>query len=240
MVAERASASGEPVASAAVRDARVAREISTAPVVRAPLPIVPTETSIRVSREATSSATRPPAELFSRAVVTRRPPPPAPVRFRDKERLIRENRGAPLVPAEASRLATEGRVELAPRDARGADPAPVPVTREAPPRRSRSEIPATAGREQPSTPPARAASPHGDLPPAPHGAARRAEPARAQRQAAEAIRPARPEARDADERKKAAEKAKAAKDRKKVKPPRSVDRWGVAGRWERVPEGRRR
>jgi len=255
MVAERAFVSGEPVPSAVVRDARVAREISTAPVVRGPLPIVPTESSIRVSR-GTASAPRPPAELLSRAVVTRRAPPPAPPRFREKERLIRENRGAPLVPAEASRLATEGRtirptrpvlaregrVELAPKDARGADPVPVPVTREAPPRRSRNENPARAGRERPSAPPD--AAPRRELSRAPAEPERRdaearsraadarnrqrAEEARVPPRAAEAKRPARPEARAREtvEKQKAAEKAKPAKGGKKAKPkpPKSEER----------------
>ena len=241
--------SGQPVARNVVRDARVEREIATAPVLRGPIPILPTESSIRVSSGAESSAARPPAEALERPVVTRRAPPPAPPRFREKEKLIRENRGAPLMTADAQRLSTdgrtirptrpvlarEGRVELAPKDARGADPAPVPVTRDAPPRRSRGE--ARVPSERSPAGPGSAAAPRRDEAPGPDERAQQAENERRRQEAeaarnrqrseqarvrpgAEGPRPARPDARarPADEKKAAAEKAKSAKERKKGRP----------------------
>ena len=58
--------SGRPVATNTIRDARVVREISAAPVVRGPLPVVPVASSIRVSTKSTGSAPRPPAAAMSR------------------------------------------------------------------------------------------------------------------------------------------------------------------------------
>jgi len=146
--------SGAPVASNTVRDATVVRAISAAPVVRGPLPVVPVASSIRVSERA-GPAPRPPAVALTRAVVTRLAPAPAPAPFREKANLIRENRGAPVDPAQAARLspATKtiqptrsvvvepGRVTLAPRKAQASIPAPVPVTREAAPGQARREAP---------------------------------------------------------------------------------------------------
>ncbi len=139
--------SGAPVGRNLIRDARAVREISAAPVVRGPISVVPLASSIRVSTERTGPAQRPPAAALNRAVVTRRAPPPAPAPFREKEKVIRENRGAPVAPAEDVRLPGRtratlptrpvfvegGQVKLAPKDARGGVPAPVPVTREARP-----------------------------------------------------------------------------------------------------------
>lgn len=241
MVAESAFVSGEPLARHVVRDVRAVREISAAPVLRGLLPIVPTPSSIRVSGQA-AAATRPPAELLERAVVTRRAPPPAPARFREKERLIRENRGAPLAPAEASRLAAEGRsirptrsvlagegrVELAPRNARAAAPAPVRATGEAETRR-RAEDARNRPRAEEARARQRAENENRQRQELEASRSRqRAVEARARPQAAERDRPTRPEARarEADERSEAAEKAKAAKDRRKEKPkpPKSEER----------------
>jgi hypothetical protein len=154
--------SGAPVTRNMIRDARVVREVSAAPVVRGPLQVVPLASSIRVSERA-GSAPRPPAAALTRAVVTRLAPPPAPVSFRQKENLIRENRGAPVQAAEAARLAPAsqanrptrsvvvepGRVTLAPKNAGGGGPAPVPVTRQAVPGQARREAPPAGMREQP-------------------------------------------------------------------------------------------
>lgn len=134
--------SGAPVMANVIRDARTMREISAAPVVRGPIEVVPIASSIRVSGERGSSAQRPPAEALTREVVTRMAPPSAPALFRDKASFIRENRGAPVDPAEAARLPGEnrairptrsvavegGRVTLAPKDAGSVGPAPVPVS----------------------------------------------------------------------------------------------------------------
>jgi hypothetical protein len=230
MVHHRTFVSGDPVETSFIRDARVEREIATAPVVRGPIAIAPTELSIRVSREG-ASAPRPPARTLQRAVVTRRAPPPAPARFRATRGLIRENRGVPLTPADALRVSTEGlaivptrpviarggRVELAPKNARGAGPAPVAVTGHTSPGRARREV-RPAERERTSAGPGRAPTPRTKVPPERAEAARRSQGAERQMKA-EGARQARPEARarQADEKRKAAEKAKPAKDRKKEK-----------------------
>jgi hypothetical protein len=149
--------SGAPVATNTIRDARVLREISAAPVVRGPLPVVPVASSIRVSTKSAGSAPRPPAAALTRAVVTRLAPAPAPAPFREKANLIRENRGAPVDPAQAARLSPvsrairptrsvvvePGRVTLTPKKAQGAHPAPVPVTREVTPGQARPQQDAT-------------------------------------------------------------------------------------------------
>jgi len=145
--------SGAQVGRSMIGDARTLREMHAAPVVRGPLHVVPLASSIRVSTEGAGSAPRPPEAGLSRVVVTRRAPPPAPALFRDKESLIRENRGAPVTPAEAARFPVEGRtirptrsvavdgarLTLAPKNAQGVGPKPVPVTRDLPPGRARRE-----------------------------------------------------------------------------------------------------
>ena len=145
--------SGAPVGSNVIRDPRTMREISAAPVVQGPIQVVPLPSSIRPSTQSAASAPRPPAATLNRAVVTRLAPPPAPPLFRDKASLIRENRGAPVAPAEAARLPLEnrasrptrsvvvegGRVALKPKNAQGAGPAPVPVTRVPPPGQTRHQ-----------------------------------------------------------------------------------------------------
>ncbi|MGE5276095.1 MAG: DUF6600 domain-containing protein [Acidobacteriota bacterium] len=155
--------SGRPVATNTIRDTRVVREISAAPVVRGPLPVVPVAASIRVSTKSAGSAPRPPAAALNRAVVTRLAPAPAPAPFREKANLIKENRGAPVDPAQAARLAPAyrairptrsvvpepGRATLAPKKPQGASPAPVPVTREAKPGQARREAPPAGTREVP-------------------------------------------------------------------------------------------
>ena len=135
--------SGGPIATNTIRDPRVLREISTAPILRGPLPIVPVASSIRVSTKSTGPAPRPPAAALTRPVVTHLAPAPAPALFREKTNLIRENRGAPVDPAQAARLSPvsrpiqptrsvvveKGRVGLTPKKEQGARPPPVPVTR---------------------------------------------------------------------------------------------------------------
>ena len=147
--------SGAPVATNTIRDTRVLREISTAPIVRGPLPVVPVASSIRVSTTSTGSAPRPPAASLSRPVVTHLAPAPAPAPFSEKANLIRENHGAPVDPAQAARLSPvsraiqptrsvvveSGRVGLTPKKEQGTRPAPVPVTREATPGQARREAP---------------------------------------------------------------------------------------------------
>ena len=153
--------SGNQVTTNTIRDARVLREISTAPVVRGPLPVVPVASSIRVSATSAGPAPRPPAAALTRPVVTHLAPAPAPALFREKTDLIRENRGAPVDSAQAARLSptsraiqparsvvTEpGRSTLKPKNTQVSGPTPVPVTREATPGHVRREAPPAGGRD---------------------------------------------------------------------------------------------
>jgi len=114
-----------------VRDQSVIQRIERAPVVRGAVPVVPTQASIRVSTREVAAA-RPPQPVAQRTVVTRVAPPPAPPRFDDKVAVIRQQRGAPVDPLEAQKIATQrgqarpavavrpaasqqGRVDLQPR-----------------------------------------------------------------------------------------------------------------------------
>ena len=133
-----------PVQAALVRDGGVLRQVAEQPVVRGPLPVLPTAESIR-GPSAGRVAARPLQKIAERPVTARLAPPPAPPVFSQKLNAIRENRGAPMTPSAAAKLVTQspqgvraavpirpvaresGRVELAPRrDAEGAPP-PDPI-----------------------------------------------------------------------------------------------------------------
>jgi hypothetical protein len=133
--------SGGVVVRNVVSDRRVIQQVEAAPVLRGPIPLLPTREAIRVSTRPAAAIVRPPAAVVSRAVVARVAPPPAPPTFDRKIAVIRENRGAPVAPAAAAQLvlrernqpqaaaaikpvaSTPGRVTLAPR-ARTASSAP--------------------------------------------------------------------------------------------------------------------
>ena len=133
-----------PVQAALVRDGGVLRQVAEQPVVRGPLPVLPTAESIRGPSTGRVAA-RPLQKIVERPVTARLAPPPAPPVFSEKLNAIRENRGAPMTPSAAAKLVTQspqgvraavpirpvaresGRVELAPRrDAEGAPP-PDPI-----------------------------------------------------------------------------------------------------------------
>ena len=91
-----------------VRDQAVVQQVVAAPVVRGPLPFVPTAASLRVAvRPNVPAAPRPPAMVLSRPVVARIAPPPAPPAFSAKVEVIRQNAGAPVAAAAAARLIQE-------------------------------------------------------------------------------------------------------------------------------------
>jgi hypothetical protein len=155
--------SGAPVAGNTIRDSRVLREVSAAPVVRGPLPVVPARSSIRVSTQKAAPAPRPPEAVLTRPVVTRLAPAPAPAPFHEKEPVIKENKGAPVHPAQASRLSQDarvirpsrpvavetGQVKLVPRNAQAAIPAPIPVRRDVAPGQAHRAAPPAATHEPP-------------------------------------------------------------------------------------------
>lgn len=147
--------SGAPIGRSTIRTGAVLRQISSAPVVRGPLPLIPIASSIRVSTSRTGTAPRPPGAALNRPVVTRLAPAPAPAHFRDKLEIIRENRGAPVGPVSSERpspgtkairptnpvVVEPGRVTLSPRNRGAAGPAPVPITRGSRPGLSPREAP---------------------------------------------------------------------------------------------------
>jgi len=109
-----------------VRDAQVVRQVTSAPVQRGAIPVVPTMASIRVASAAATARTapRPSAAIAARAVVTRVAPPAAPATFDRKMRVIQENRGAPVAPGAGARLAIEARGARAAAPVRPASVAP--------------------------------------------------------------------------------------------------------------------
>ncbi|HEY6147394.1 MAG TPA: DUF6600 domain-containing protein, partial [Thermoanaerobaculia bacterium] len=105
--------SGGLVSRGWVRDQAVIRQVGAAPVLRGPLPFVPTQGSLRVSaRTDLPAAPRPPSIVLTRPVVARVAPPPAPPAFSAKIDVIRQNRGAPVDPGTAARIVEQrGRPE---------------------------------------------------------------------------------------------------------------------------------
>ena len=131
VVNEQTFVGGQSVATNYVRDRAIVNRVEREAVLRGPIPIYPTRASLRASTR-TTTAPRPPAAVSSRPVVARLAPPPAPPRFAEKSAVIRQNRGAPVNPVEAHRMAEKrdqlkppvavrpvareaGRVELAPK-----------------------------------------------------------------------------------------------------------------------------
>ena len=96
--------SGGSVRASLVRDAATLSEIQRSPVLRGPLPVLPTEASLRVSTLSSRAVAQPAATILTRPVVARLAPPPAPPAFAAKIAAIRGNSGAPLTPAVASQL----------------------------------------------------------------------------------------------------------------------------------------
>ena len=102
--------SGGVVTGNIVRDQTVVSQVAAAPVLRGPIPVVPTRDSLHVAVSADAvAAPRPPAAIVSRMVVARTAPPPAPPTFQSKLAVISENRGAPVAPAAAARISVENR-----------------------------------------------------------------------------------------------------------------------------------
>ncbi len=164
-----------------VRDTRVVNDISRAPVLRGPIPVIPTRASIRVSTSDVPgrSVVRPPEQIGRREVVTRSIPPPAPPSFDRKLEVIRERGGEPVTADVAVRLSSETRrgetrvqpvrpaggdgVVLAPRSegATTRKPQPLPPAAERP----RETVEPPVRRDE--APPARVPEPRREVEPAP-------------------------------------------------------------------------
>ncbi len=184
--------SGGVVTGNIVRDRAVVSQVAAAPVLRGPIPVVPTAGSLHVAVRADAvAAPRPPSAVVSRMVVARTAPPPAPPTFQSKLPMITESRGAPVAPAAAARISVEnrgrpqavsdvrpvaeqpGRVTLSPREAKTGGAAarraePVTAFRGRPMATSEQPVsarPVTGQQAPPSGPPARQVAP--PAPPAP-------------------------------------------------------------------------
>jgi hypothetical protein len=139
--------SGGIVTTNWVRDRSVISTVQRAPILRGPLPIMPTQASLRVAvRPGLPQAFRPAQAVVARAVVVRVQPPLPPPTFQSKVAVIQKNNGAPIAPAEAARLSQsdrgstravvvtrpvstdQGRVTFAPKSESSKQPRPEPVT----------------------------------------------------------------------------------------------------------------
>jgi len=134
--------SGQNLTRDYVRDRTVIRSVESAPVLRGPIPVIPTRASIRMGAQQ-ASAPGPPAAATTRSVVTRAAPPPQQPRFDAKVGVIRQNGGAPVTAAEAARLSAQdptrtvqrsrpvatdsGRMTLAPKNEGSQTTRPEPI-----------------------------------------------------------------------------------------------------------------
>ncbi len=162
-----------------VRDTRIVNEVSRAPVLRGPIPVLPTRDSIRVMGvgDQRRDVSRPSEQIGRREVVTRSIPPPAPPSFDRKLEVIRERGGQPIQVEEARRLSSDerrgetrvqpvrpagrGDVQLAPRSDVGntRKPEPLPPSAERPLESDNRPI----GRDE--MPPARVPEPRREIEP---------------------------------------------------------------------------
>jgi len=190
--------SGQNLTRDYVRDRTVIRSVESAPVLRGPIPVIPTRASIRMGAQQASAA-RPPAAATTRSVVTRAAPPPQQPRFDAKVGVIRANQGAPVSATDAARLSAQspaqpvsrsrpvatdsGRITLAPKNESSQTVRPEPVA----PARSRDTggtggapmARPTAG--EAARPPARSADRPTPQPTAPRPPERNAPPPTARR-----------------------------------------------------------
>jgi hypothetical protein len=92
-----------------VRDTRIMREVATAPILRGPIPVLPTRESIRVTPLGvqTRVEARPPNRIGGREVVTRTAPPPAPPSFDRKLVVIRDSGGGAVQADVGRRLSAD-------------------------------------------------------------------------------------------------------------------------------------
>ncbi len=134
IVPQRAFASAQPVAHAAV--AVNARELASASI-SARAAVVPTPQAVFGARASTAGhVIAPPASVMNRAVIAKRTPPPPPVSFAARERVLAAHPGEPLSRQELQTIRPTGAA------------APHPMVRVAPPGR-----PATPTMGHPANPP---------------------------------------------------------------------------------------
>lgn len=146
VVPSKAFASGELVRAKLVRDAAVLRDALDSPVLRVPLPLLPTQDSLHMAaRSQAGRNEEPSAAILTQPIVARATPPPGPPTFGAKLEAIRQNRGAPVPPSVAIRIRQadgrkavagmavvpvvrpDGRMTLAPRHPDASAPRPQPI-----------------------------------------------------------------------------------------------------------------
>jgi uncharacterized protein DUF6600/FecR-like protein len=102
VVPQRAFASAQPVARAAVKVD--ARQIAAAPV-SARVAVAPTRESVLGAKAATANhVTAPPAAVMNRAVIAKTTPPPPPVPFANQQQALAAHPGQPLARQEVQTL----------------------------------------------------------------------------------------------------------------------------------------
>ena len=147
VVAAKGFVSGEPVRAILSREAAILQEGGAAPVLRVPLPLPPTQDSLRAAAGTKPGRIDRPSEaILTRPIVARSQPPAGPPAFVAKLEVIRQNLGAPVPPSVAVKIRqAEGRdastppavvyvvgpekkMTLAPRHPDVAGPRPQPIT----------------------------------------------------------------------------------------------------------------
>lgn len=160
VVPSKSFASGELVLAKLVRDALVLRDALGSPVLRVPLPLLPTQNSLHVSVNAQAARSeRPSAAILAQPVVARAAPPPGPPTFGAKLEVIKQNRGAAVPPSVAIRIRqagerdaatapvvipavrSDGRMTLVPRHPDASTPLPRPIKPATPPPPPRVPVP---------------------------------------------------------------------------------------------------
>ena len=141
-VPQQAFAGGQPVARAAVPMTR--QQIAAAPV-SARVAVAPTQSAVMRPRASTTNpVAAPPRAMFTRPVIAKAAPPPAPVSFAAKQQVLAAHPGQPVARQEMQRLRP------------ATPPANQPVVRQAPP--GRPATPTSPGNmahpgNQPGNPP---------------------------------------------------------------------------------------
>jgi len=151
-VPQKAFAGGQPVSRVAVPVSR--QQLAAAPVTTR-VAVAPTQNAVLGPRAgATSNVAAPPRAVFTRPVIAKAAPPPAPVSFAAKEQVLAAHPGQPVARQEMQRL-------------RPANPPPMqPVVRQAPPGKPATPT-STSNMTRPGNQPAnRMTNPPGNLPPA--------------------------------------------------------------------------
>ena len=181
-VPQNAFASSRPVALAATRVTPA--QMASAQVMGAAPAVAPVRESV-LGGAATARVAQPTASVMTRQVVTKAPPPPAPVSFQAKQAALAQNPGRPLAPAQVAQIRQQ-------QPAAAVQAPPANRLQAAPASRMDSRPPAAAARQayQPATPAPAPAAARAPQPPQAPQARPVAQPQPAARAAAQTKPPA--------------------------------------------------